>query len=71
MNVIVKFWSKKCVRVECDRMDIKIYRIDKKDSPKCIVRSISLDNNLGIRYPVRKYQCRYKSLFKSCKCQLT
>ena len=68
VNVIVKFQCRKGVGVKCDGIDIGIYRIDKKDSPKCIVRSVSLNNNLGIQYLVCKYWCRCESLFKSCKC---
>ena len=68
VNIIVKFWSEKDAGVECNRMDIGICRIDRKDSPECIVGSVSLDNNLGIRHPVHKHQCRHESLFKSCKC---
>ena len=70
VNIIIEFWSRKSVRVECDRIDIGICKIDRKDSPECIVRSISLDNNLGIWHPVRKHWYRCESLFKSCKCQL-
>ena len=71
VNVIVEFRSGKGVEMECDEMDIRICRIDRKDSSKCIVGSISLDNNLGIQHPVCKHRCRHKSLFKGCKCQLT
>ena len=38
------------MRIECDRMDIRICRIDRKDSTKCIIRSISPGNNLGIQH---------------------
>ena len=71
MNIIIEFQSGKGVGVECDEIDIRICRIDRKNSPECIVGSISLDNNLSIQHSVCKYRCRCKSLFKSCKCQLT
>ena len=71
VNIIVEFWSRKGVGVECDEMDIRICRIDRKDSPEYIIESVSLDNNLGIWHPVHKHWCRHESLFKSCKCQLT
>ena len=71
MNIIVEFRSGKDAGVEYDRIDIGICRIDRKDSPECIVRSISLNNNLGIQHPVRKHWCKHESLFKDCKYQLT
>ena len=48
MNIIVKFQSRKGVEVECNRIDIIICRIDRKDSTKYIIRSLSLNNNLSI-----------------------
>ena len=71
VNIIVEFWSRKGAEVECEEIDIGICRIDRKDSPECIVGSISLNNNLGIWHSVHKHWCGHESLFKSYKYQLT
>ena len=70
VNVIIEFWSRKDIEVECNKINIRICRIDRKNSTECIIRSVSLNNNLSIQYPVCKHWCRYKSFFKSCKCLL-
>ena len=67
VNIIIEFQSRKGVGVESNKIDIRICRINRKNSPKCIIKSVSLNNNLGIWYLVCKYQCECKSLFKGCK----
>ena len=48
VNIIIELWNRKNIEVKSNEMSIRICRIDRKNSPECIVRSISLNNNLSI-----------------------
>src|SRR5882724_842733 len=67
MDIVIEFWGRKCLGVECNRMQVTIRSRNGKDSSECIVRGISLDCNLSVRDPMGKDRSCGESLFKCFK----
>ena len=56
MSVIVQFQSTEHVWVKSHRVDFSRICLNRKNSTKCIVRSISFHNNRSIRNSMRKHR---------------
>src|SRR5882724_1519340 len=67
MDIIVEFWGRKGLGVECNGVQITIGSHDGKDSGECIFRGISLDCNLSVWDPMGKDWHCGESLFKCFK----
>src|SRR5882724_4339032 len=67
MDIIVEFWGRKCLGVECNGVQIAIGSHNGKDSGKCVVRGVSLNCNLSVQNPMSKDQSCGEILFKCFK----
>src|SRR5882724_2953941 len=67
MDIVVEFWGRKCLGVECNGVQVTIRSCNGKDSSKCIVRGISLNCDLSVWDPMGKDQSCGESLFKCFK----
>ena len=67
MGVIIEFWRCEGTGVESNRMNFVRVMLNRKDSTKSIVRSISFDNKRSVRNPVRKNQSRGKGRLEGFK----
>src|SRR5882724_3925795 len=67
MDIVVKFWGRKHLGVECNGVQVTIGSRNGKDRSECIVRGISLDCDLSVWDPMGKDQSCCESLFKCFK----
>src|SRR5882724_10288177 len=67
MDVVIEFRGRKCLGVECNRVQVAIGSRNGKDSGECIVRGISLNCNLSVQDPMGKDRSCGESLFKCFK----
>ena len=56
MSIVVKFRRGEGLGVESNRMDFARVMLNRRDSTKSIVGSVSFNNNRSVRDPVRKNQ---------------
>ena len=68
MHVVVKLSNLKCVRVECDWINLLPFYLDKKDSCKSIFLYIDFYDYLDIRNLVDKDQSRDEYFFEGFEC---
>src|SRR5882724_11015762 len=69
MDIIIEFWGRKSLGVECNRVQFAIRSHNGKDSSKCIVRGISLNCNLSDWDPMGKDWSCGESLLSASKAE--
>src|SRR6266850_823086 len=67
MDIVIEFWSRKSLGVECNQVQLAIWCCNRKDSSESIVRSVSFDCDLSLWDPMGKDQSCGESLFKCFK----
>ena len=60
-------WLSECAWMKCYRVYFSIWKCDWEDCPNGIIRGISFESDLSIRYPMGKDRSRKKSSFESVK----
>jgi len=54
VDIVIEFWGRKGLGVECNAVQFTIRSHDGKDSGECVVRGVSLDCNLSVQDPMGK-----------------
>src|SRR5882724_8003513 len=67
MDIVVEFWGRKGLAVECNGAQITIGSCYGKHSSECIVRGVSLECDLSVWDPMGKDWSCGESLFKCFK----
>src|SRR3981081_778470 len=67
MDIIIELCRVKRTRVESDGMNFTVLQLNGENSRKGIIRSVSLNNDRAVGYPMSKNRSRGESGFKRFK----